>query len=175
MNLSLDVLLEDEVLLQCRLNGRLCEELVTPGVSLLEFVREHKGLTGTHMGCMTGHCGACTVMVDERVAKSCLCAAATVQGKAIMTLEGLAGNDGTLHPVQEAFDEANAFQCGFCAPGMILTTVELLKENPDPSDDDIRAALAGNLCRCTGYRSIVAGVRLAARRLREQAQGARAA
>jgi carbon-monoxide dehydrogenase small subunit len=166
MSQSIEEMLEDEVLLQCRINGQLSEELVPPGMSLLDFVRDHKGLTGTHMGCMTGHCGACTVLVDGHVAKSCLCLAATVEGRAVTTIEGLAAPDGELSVIQQAFDEVNAFQCGFCAPGVILTTVELLKATPQPTDEEIRQALAGSLCRCTGYRSIVAGIHLAARKLR---------
>lgn len=163
MSQTMDEMLEDAVLLQCRINGQQCEELVAPGVSLLEFLREQKALTGTHMGCMTGHCGACSVLIDGHVAKSCLCMAASVHGKSITTIEGLATEE-QLSPLQQAFDDANSFQCGFCAPGMVLTTAELLAENPAPNEEEIRAALAGNLCRCTGYRSIVAGVHLAAQR-----------
>lgn len=156
---------EDVVLLRGRLNGKLCEELVPPGMSLLTFLREHQGLTGTHMGCMTGHCGACTVLIDDKVAKSCLTMAGTVGGAKITTIEGLANADGTLSVIQDAFRDASSFQCGFCAPGMVLTAVELLATNFDPSETEIREALSGNLCRCTGYRSIVAGIKLAAERL----------
>ncbi|WP_044661304.1 (2Fe-2S)-binding protein [Sphingobium sp. YBL2] len=156
---------EDVVLLRGRINGTLCEELVPPAMSLLTFLREGQGLTGTHMGCMTGHCGACTVLIDGKVAKSCLTMAGTVGGTKITTIEGLADADGTLSVIQQAFRDAGSFQCGFCAPGMVLTAVELLAENATPDETEIREALSGNLCRCTGYRSIVAGIRLAAERL----------
>ena len=165
---GLEELLEDSVLLQCRVNGEAREVDIQPQLSLLDFLREELRLTGTHMGCMTGHCGACTVMIDGRVAKSCVTLAASVQRASITTIEGLAGRDGTLNPVQQAFWDAGGFQCGFCAPGMVLTTMELLQENAAPSEEEIRRALAGNLCRCTGYQSIVRAVRQAAARLREQ-------
>lgn len=157
---------EDVVLLRSRINGKLCEELVPPGMSLLTFLREDQGLTGTHMGCMTGHCGACTVLIDGKVAKACLTMAVTVGKSKITTIEGLAADDGTLSTLQAAFKDASSFQCGFCAPGMVLTAVELLEANPDPSEMEIREALAGNLCRCTGYSSIIAGIQLAAERLK---------
>ena len=169
---DLQELLEDSVLLQCRVNGEAREVDIPPHLSLLDFLREELRLTGTHMGCMTGHCGACTVMIDGQVAKSCVTLAASVQRKAITTIEGLAAQDGTLNPVQQAFWDAGGFQCGFCAPGMVLTTMELLAENPAPSDEEIRSALAGNLCRCTGYQSIVRAVRAAAVRLQEHAASA---
>jgi carbon-monoxide dehydrogenase small subunit len=160
-------LIEDSVLVQCRVNGAQREAELAPATSLLDWLRDDLHLTGTHMGCMTGHCGACTVMIDGKVAKSCITLAATVQRKQITTLEGLQTADGALLPIQQAFWDAGAFQCAFCAPGMVLTTVELLQENADPSDEEIRRALAGNLCRCTGYQSLVRAVREAARRLRE--------
>jgi carbon-monoxide dehydrogenase small subunit len=159
---NLEELLEDSVLLQCRINGRPCEEDIEPGTSLLDFLRERRQLTGTHMGCMTGHCGACTVLVDGQVAKSCITLAATVQRRQITTIEGLKQPDGKLSSVQQAFWDEAGFQCAFCAPGMLLTATELLRENPEPSDEDIRRAMAGNLCRCTGYQSIVRAVRAAA-------------
>jgi carbon-monoxide dehydrogenase small subunit len=162
MSTNLDELIEDTVLLQCSVNGKNREEVVPPSTSLLDWLRDDLRLTGTHMGCMTGHCGACTVMVDGKVAKSCITLAATVQRKQITTLEGLKQN-GKLSPVQQAFWDEAGFQCGFCAPGMLLTATELLNENPNPTDDQIRSAIAGNLCRCTGYQSIVRAVRAAAR------------
>mgnify|MGYP005861160349 CR=1 FL=1 len=168
MSINLEELLEDSVLLQCRVNGRAVEAEVSPATSLLDFLRDTLLLTGTHMGCMTGHCGACTVLVDGRVAKSCITLAATVQRKQITTVEGLREPDGRLSLVQQAFWDAAGFQCAFCAPGMVLTATELLKENPDPTDDEIRRALSGNLCRCTGYQSIVRAIREAAKRMREQ-------
>lgn len=169
---DLQELLEDSVLLQCRVNGEAQEVDIPPSLSLLDFLRDELRLTGTHMGCMTGHCGACTVMIDGQVAKSCITLAASVQRKAITTIEGLASRDGTLNPVQQAFWDVGGFQCGFCAPGMVLTTMELLEENPAPTEGEIRQALSGNLCRCTGYQSIVRAVREASARLQEQAAGA---
>lgn len=165
MTQSMEDLIEDTVLLSCRVNGRSCEAEIAPTTSLLEFVREERRLTGTHMGCMTGHCGACTVLIDGRVAKSCITPAVTVQRRQITTLEGLGGGDAPLHPVQQAFWDAGGFQCAYCAPGMVLTAVELLGVNPDPSEEQIRAALAGNLCRCTGYQSIVRAIKRAAEKL----------
>jgi carbon-monoxide dehydrogenase small subunit len=167
MAANLDELLEDSVLLQCRINGRACEEEVAPGSSLLDFLRERQQLTGTHMGCMTGHCGACTVLVDGQVAKSCITLAASVQRRQITTIEGLQQADGRLSPVQQAFWDEAGFQCAFCAPGMLLTATELLQENADPTDEEIRRAMVGNLCRCTGYQSIVRAVRAAARVLQQ--------
>ena len=172
---SMDEILEDEVLLKCRLNGANCEELVVPGLSLLDFLRDQQHLTGTHMGCMTGHCGACTVLMDGEVVKSCLVMAASAAGKNIQTIEGLSPPEGSLNTIQQAFRDANSFQCGYCAPGMVLATVSLLSVNPKPSDYEIREALSGNLCRCTGYRSIIAGVRLAVERQLERTDASAAA
>ncbi|MBT8447516.1 MAG: (2Fe-2S)-binding protein [Gammaproteobacteria bacterium] len=155
------------MLLQCSINGKRCELEIEPTTSLLDVLREQQRLTGTHMGCMTGHCGACTVLIDGRVAKSCITPAASVQRRKITTIEGLAAADGSLSPVQQAFWDEAGFQCGYCAPGMLLSVVELLEENDAPEDDDIRRAIAGNLCRCTGYQSIVRAARTAAARLRE--------
>lgn len=168
--MNLEELLEDTVLLQCRLNGKACEAEIPPSLSLLDFLRDEQRLTGTHMGCQTGHCGACTVFIDGVVAKSCITLAATVQRKQITTLEGLRDADGKLSPVQQAFWDAAGFQCAYCAPGMLLTATELLRDNPDPSDEEIRRAMAGNLCRCTGYQSIVRAVRAAADKIRERGQ-----
>lgn len=168
MATQIEDLLEDSVLLQCRVNGQLRELEIPPYLSLLDLLRDELHLTGTHMGCMTGHCGACTVLVDGKVAKSCITLAATVQRKSITTIEGLAGTNGELNPVQQAFWDAGGFQCGFCAPGMVLTAMELLRNNPTPSEEEIRRALSGNLCRCTGYQSIVRAVTEAARRLRSE-------
>jgi carbon-monoxide dehydrogenase small subunit len=169
MSTNLVALIEDTVLLQCSVNGRNREEVIPPCTSLLDWLRDDLRLTGTHMGCMTGHCGACTVMVDGKVAKSCITLAATVQRKQITTLEGLK-QSGMLSPVQQAFWDEAGFQCGFCAPGMLLTATELLNEIPNPTDDQIRSAIAGNLCRCTGYQSIVRAVRAAARVIQEASQ-----
>jgi len=131
---------------------------------LVQLLRDHLGLTGTHVGCETSQCGACTVLVDGDVVKSCTMLAAQADGAEVMTIEGLAPR-GTLHPVQHAFWEEHGLQCGFCTSGMVLKTVALLAENPDPDDAEIRHALDGNLCRCTGYQPIVASVKSAAKKL----------
>lgn len=167
MDSEAEEMFSDMVLVSCRLNKKICEELVPPETSLLTFLRDDRGLKGTHMGCMTGHCGACTVLIDGKVAKSCVTLAATSSGTSITTIEGLLNEDGSLSTIQTAFHDASAFQCGFCAPGMVLVAVELLSENPDPSEEEIREALSGNLCRCTGYKSIVSAIQLAAKRLQE--------
>ena len=161
-------LIEDSVLVQLRIDGKLHELDVMPATSLLDLLRDDVGCTGTHMGCKTGHCGACTVMVDGKVVKSCITLAATLPRGKITTIEGLADKDGTLHPVQQAFWDEAGFQCGYCAPGMVLSTVELLEDNPDPDDAEIESALAGNLCRCTGYQSIKRSVKVAAKRIQEK-------
>jgi aerobic-type carbon monoxide dehydrogenase small subunit (CoxS/CutS family) len=161
--------LRQSVLVQWRVNGALHELDVMPGRSLMDVLRDELHLTGTHMGCMTGHCGACTVMIDGRIAKSCIAQAATLARAEIRTIEGLKGPDGTLSPVQQAFWDEAGFQCGYCAPGMLFSAVELLSENPDPSDAEIDAGLAGSLCRCTGYQSIRRAVRAAARAMRAAA------
>ena len=162
--------LDGSALLKCRVNGQLHEVEIEPLMSLLEMLRTTLALTGTHMGCQTGHCGACTVTIDGHIAKSCLTLAASMSGRVITTLEGLAAQDGTLTLVQQAFCDEAGFHCAYCAPGMIFSTIELLAITRDPSDAEIREALAGNLCRCTGYQSIVRAVRTAAARQRgEQA------
>jgi aerobic carbon-monoxide dehydrogenase small subunit len=160
-------LLTQSVLVNWRINGKNHEIEVMPGHSLMDVLRENLLLTGTHMGCMTGHCGACTVMIDGRIAKSCITQAATLPRAAITTIEGLKNADGSLHPVQQAFWDNAGFQCGYCAPGMLLSTIELLAEHPDPTDAQIDAGLAGTLCRCTGYRSIVRSVKAAAQAMKE--------
>ena len=144
------------------INGRLYEEDVEPRVLLAHFLRENIGLTGTHIGCVIGECGACSVLLDAKVVKSCLHFAVQADCRAVTTIEGLAKN-GELNPVQEAFVKNYAFQCGYCTPGMVMTSYALLQRNPDPSDDQIRKALAGNLCMCTGYVQIVDAVKEAAR------------
>lgn len=143
-------------------NGRRISAVVEPRMTLADFLREELGLTGTKLGCEHGVCGSCTVLWDGAAVRSCLVLAAQADGATITTIEGLA-TDGTLHPVQQAFWEAHALQCGFCTPGMVLTAVALLAENPNPSEEEIREALSGNLCRCTGYQNIVRAVQLAAR------------
>jgi carbon-monoxide dehydrogenase small subunit len=139
---------------------------VWPGESLLFVLRERMGLPGSKNACEQGECGSCTVYLDGIPVCACLVAAGQAQGRDIVTVEGLAGGDDSLHPVQEAFIEAGAVQCGFCTPGLIVAAHDLLARDPDPVDADVREALAGNLCRCTGYEKILDAVRLAASRLR---------
>lgn len=135
---------------------------------LVHFIRDVLGLTGTHVGCETSQCGACTVLVDGLAVKSCTMFTVQTQGSSILTVEGLA-KDGELHPLQEAFREEHGLQCGFCTPGMIMSLLQLLARNHDPTDDDIRHGLAGNICRCTGYENIVRAARLAGRKMRGRA------
>jgi len=144
------------------INGRLYEEDVEPRLLLSHFLRENIGLTGTHIGCVIGECGACSVLLDGKVVKSCLHFAVQADGREVTTVEGLAKN-GELNPVQEAFVKNYAFQCGYCTPGMVMTSYALLQRNPHPSEEEIRKALAGNLCMCTGYVQIVEAVKEAAR------------
>ena len=144
------------------INGRLYEEDVEPRILLSHFLRENIGLTGTHVGCVIGECGACSVLLDGKVVKSCLHFAVQADGREVTTIEGLA-EDGELNPVQEAFVKNYAFQCGYCTPGMVITSHALLQRNPNPSDEEIRKALAGNLCMCTGYVQIVDAVKDAAK------------
>jgi carbon-monoxide dehydrogenase small subunit len=142
-------------------NGTAYERDVEPRRLLVDFVREDVGLTGTNVGCDTSQCGACTVHLDGRAVKSCTVLAVQADGGNVTTIEGLASN-GALHAVQEAFREKHGLQCGYCTPGMIMTAVDLLEANPAPSDEEIRQALEGNLCRCTGYENIVRAVHEAA-------------
>lgn len=143
------------------INGRLYEEDVEPRLLLSHFLRENIGLTGTHVGCVIGECGACSVLLDGKVVKSCLHFAVQADGREVTTIESLAKN-GALNPVQEAFVKNYAFQCGYCTPGMVMTSYALLQRNPNPSEEEIRKALAGNLCMCTGYVQIVEAVKEAA-------------
>ena len=147
--------------IQVTINGRVYQEDVEPRILLSHFLRENIGLTGTHIGCVVGECGACSVLLDGKVVKSCLHFAVQADGREITTIEGLAKN-GELNPVQEAFVKNYAFQCGYCTPGMVMTSYALLQTNPNPTDDEIRKALAGNLCMCTGYVQIVDAVKEAA-------------
>ena len=143
------------------INGRLFEEDVESRLLLSHFLREDIGLTGTHVGCVVGECGACSVLLDGKVVKSCLHLAVQADGREVTTVEGLA-KDGDLNPVQEAFVKHYAFQCGYCTPGMVIASHALLQRNPNPSEEEIRKALAGNLCMCTGYVQIVEAVKEAA-------------
>ncbi|MFB3062617.1 MAG: (2Fe-2S)-binding protein [Candidatus Binatia bacterium] len=148
-----------------KINGQIYQEEVEPRLLLSYFIREAAGLTGTHVGCVIGECGACSVLVDGKLVKSCLLLAVQVDGKEILTVEGMAKN-GELHTIQEAFVEKYGLQCGYCTPGMILAAHYLLSHNLDPTDDEIRKGLSGNLCMCTGYMQIVEAVKEAARRLK---------
>jgi carbon-monoxide dehydrogenase small subunit len=139
-------------------------------MTLADFLRDELGLTGTHLGCEHGVCGACTILMDGRSVRSCLLLAVQAEGHELLTVEGLEAPDGTLHPVQEAFSEAHGLQCGFCTPGFLMSVVELLRTHPDPSEEEIRTWLSGNICRCTGYQNIVEAVKLAATRAREGAR-----
>jgi len=143
-------------------NGQSREGDVEPRRMLVQFLREDLELTGTHVGCDTSQCGACTVHVDGRAVKSCTILAVQADGAAVTTIEGMQAGDGTLHPLQAAFWEKHGLQCGFCTPGMIMAAADLLARSADPTDDEIRHALDGNICRCTGYHNIVAAVREAA-------------
>jgi aerobic carbon-monoxide dehydrogenase small subunit len=145
-------------------NGQERSAEVEPRLLLVHFLRGRLGLTGTHVGCDTTSCGACTVLLDGTPVKSCTMFAVQAQGREVTTVEGLA-TGGTLHPIQEGFKEEHGLQCGFCTPGMLLASKALLEENPDPSEEDVRWALSGNLCRCTGYQNIVNAVQWAARKL----------
>jgi carbon-monoxide dehydrogenase small subunit len=148
-----------------KINGRIYQDEVEPRLLLSYFIRETVGLTGTHVGCVIGECGACSVLVDGKLVKSCLLFAVQVDGKEILTVEGMAKNS-ELHAIQEAFVEKYGLQCGYCTPGMILAAHHLLSHNPDPTDDEIRKGLSGNLCMCTGYMQIVEAVKEAARSLK---------
>ena len=148
-------------------NGEQHAAEVEPRLLLVHFIRETLGLTGTHIGCDTTHCGACTVLLDERPVKSCTVFAVQANGSEVMTVEGLE-QEGELHPIQQGFTEEHGLQCGFCTPGMMMTGVAFLEDNPNPSDDEIRTAISGNLCRCTGYVNIVKAYQSAAEKLRER-------
>jgi carbon-monoxide dehydrogenase small subunit len=147
-------------------NEQVYQRQVEPRLLLSDFLRHELGLTGTHVGCEHGVCGACTVLFDGESARSCLMFAIQADGHNITTVEGLAPGTDKLHPIQQAFWEAHGLQCGYCTPGILMTLVPFLKENPDPTEEEIRHALSGNLCRCTGYQHIVDAVKLAAERMK---------
>ena len=149
------------MLVKVAINGEKHEAEVEPRLLLVHMLRENLRLTGTHIGCDTSHCGACTVLLDGRPIKSCTMFAVQAHGREITTVEGLE-QDGKLHPVQDAFIAEHGLQCGYCTPGMLMTSVAFLKKNPTPSEDDIRRAISGNLCRCTGYVNIVKSIQHAA-------------
>jgi aerobic carbon-monoxide dehydrogenase small subunit len=147
-------------------NKRKYDETIPVRVTLADFLRHQLGLTGTHLGCEHGVCGACTILFDGRSARSCLMLAVQADGHEVLTIEGIAPDDKTLHPLQEAFRDNHGLQCGFCTPGILTTLMELLRDNPEPTEEEVRIAISGNLCRCTGYQNIVAAALDAAGRLR---------
>ena len=147
--------------IQVKVNGRNREGLVEPRMLLVHFIRGFQGLTGTHVGCDTSHCGACTVVLDGKTVKSCTMFAVQADGCELLTVEGLMQN-GKLHPLQEGFKEEHGLQCGYCTPGMLMSSYALLKANPNPTEEEIRWGISGNLCRCTGYQNIVKAVQYAA-------------
>jgi carbon-monoxide dehydrogenase small subunit len=157
-------LLEGEVVVRLTVNGEERRGFAEPRLLLADFLRHELGLTGTHIGCEQGVCGACSIRLDGELVRSCLLFAVQAQGAAIETVEGLAAGE-ELHPVQQAFHEKHGLQCGYCTPGLLLATVDLLERNPSPSEQEIREYLAGNICRCTGYVGIVAAVQDAAHKL----------
>lgn len=151
-------------LVKVKINGRSCEAAVEPRTLLVHFIRESLALTGTHIGCDTSNCGACTVMMNGKTVKSCTVFAVQADGAEIATVEGLI-KDGQLHPLQEGFKQEHGLQCGFCTPGMLMSSLALLQKNPNPSEADIRWGISGNLCRCTGYQNIVKAVQYAAKKM----------
>ncbi len=154
-----------DVNLTVTVNGAVHERTVEPRLLLSDFLRSHLGLTGTHVGCEHGVCGACTILMDGEAVRSCLILAVQADGHALQTVEGLAPHAERLHPLQEAFRDAHGLQCGFCTPGFLMTIIPFLRENPHPTEPEIREAISGNLCRCTGYQKIVEAVQLAAERM----------
>jgi carbon-monoxide dehydrogenase small subunit len=151
------------------INGTDCTADVEPRLLLVHLIRDVANLTGTHVGCDTTSCGACTILLDGKAVKSCTLFAVQANGKKVLTVEGLA-QDGKLHPIQEAFHEKHGLQCGFCTPGMMLTAVAFLGKNPNPNEEQVRWAISGNLCRCTGYNNIVDAIRDAGERMRAAAE-----
>ncbi len=158
-------------LVRVKVNGRDREAEIEPRLLLVHFIRDVLGLTGTHVGCDTTNCGACTVILDGRPVKSCTVFAIQAEGREIRTIEGVA-NNGQLHPLQEGFKEEHGLQCGFCTPGMILSAYALLEKNPHPNEEEIRWGISGNLCRCTGYQNIVKAVQYAADKMSEEKHAA---
>jgi carbon-monoxide dehydrogenase small subunit len=151
-----------EVAVEITVNSHRRPAAIEPRLTLADFLRERCGLTGTHLGCEHGVCGACTVLLDGAAVRACLVFAVQADGRDVTTIEALAGEDGELSPVQRAFCDAHGLQCGFCTPGFVVSLTAFLRDHPHPSDDDLRSALAGNLCRCTGYQGILRAARLAA-------------
>ena len=156
----------EECLISLTVNGHRYEQHVPVRMLLSDFLRHELHLTGTHVGCEHGVCGCCTVLLNGEAVRSCLMLAVQVDGMALTTIEGMAGTHSELHPIQQAFQEKHGLQCGFCTPGIIMSVHAMLHEHPDPTEEEIRHELSGNLCRCTGYQNIVEAVKLAAERLR---------
>ena len=157
----------EKITIELVVNGKDFSAEIEPNTRLLDVLRDELGLTGTKEGCGVGECGACAVIMNGLKVNSCMVLAAQADGAEILTVEGLEGPDGSMHPLQEAFIEAGAVQCGFCTPGMIISGYDLLTKNPSPTRDDVKMAISGNLCRCTGYKQIVDAVELAAEKMKE--------
>jgi aerobic-type carbon monoxide dehydrogenase small subunit (CoxS/CutS family) len=160
---------DDLIVIEASVNGSHCKHNVEPRLLLSDFIRHELGLTGTHVGCEHGVCGACTILFDRTPVRSCLMFAVQANGHAIDTIEGMGGGIGRLHPLQEAFRDMHALQCGYCTPGILITMKAFLDENPSPDELQIREALSGTLCRCTGYQNIVEAVKLFAARMNKAA------
>jgi carbon-monoxide dehydrogenase small subunit len=156
---------DKQVKVSCTVNGRKLSAAVRPTARLLDFLRKELGMTGTKEGCGIGECGACTVLLDGLPVNSCTVPAAQAEGREIITIEGIKNQDGTLHPIQQAFIDAGAIQCGYCTPAMVLNAYALLRRLPDPTEEEIKLAISGVLCRCTGYRQIIEAIILAASRM----------
>jgi carbon-monoxide dehydrogenase small subunit len=152
--------MDGQVTVRMKVNGETREAVIDARVPLVQLLRDEFGLTGTHFGCLTGHCGACTIALNGSAVKSCTILAASADGDEILTIEGLS-EGGELHPLQQSFWDEQGFQCGYCTPGMIMTARELLAEKPQPDDTEVRAGISGNLCRCTGYQNIVKAIQRA--------------
>ena len=151
--------------IKLKINGKVFEHDVESRTLLVDYIRQVAGLTGTHVGCEHGACGACTILVDGKAVRSCLMFAVQADGHELTTVEGLTNDEKNLHPLQQAFWEAHGLQCGFCTPGILMTLLPYLQENPNPSEQEIREAISGNLCRCTGYQHIVDAAKLAAEKM----------
>ena len=162
----------DKMIVKLTVNGRAVEGLAEPRTLLIHFLREELDLTGSHIGCDTSHCGACTVDMNGKSVKSCTVFVAQANGAEITTIEGIANADGSLHAIQDAFREHHGLQCGFCTPGMITRAWRLLQENPNPTEEEIRFGISGNLCRCTGYQNIVTAIQAAATTLNSAKEAA---
>jgi len=160
-------------IVRVKVNGKDYAKPVEPRLLLVHLLRDELGLTGTHVGCDTTNCGACTILLDGKSVKSCTVFAVQADGTEITTIEGMQDPDGGLHPIQQAFWENHGLQCGYCTPGMVMQAAWLLRENPDPTEDEIRLGISGNLCRCTGYQNIVKSIEEAAKVMREEGKGRR--